>query len=47
MTSAQDHKRAQDGDQDLTPAEWEHFHQVRFIQKKVDEFCKKYVYQRL
>ena len=35
MTSAQDHKRAKDGDQGLnTGAKWERFHQVRSIQKK-------------
>ena len=34
MTSAQDHKRAGDGDTGLNTGEWEHFHQVRSIQKK-------------
>ena len=45
MTSAQDHKRAKDGDQGLNTAEWETFSPSPFYTKEVDEFCKKYVYQ--
>ena len=46
MTSAQDHKRAKDGDQGL-----EHrrhgqlFPQSPFYTKEVDAFCKKHIYQ--
>ena len=35
MTSAQDHKRAKDGDKGLNTEEWEHSHQVRFIHQKL------------
>ncbi len=35
MTSAQDHKRAEMEILDSTLEEWEHFHQVHFIQRKL------------
>ncbi len=45
MTSAQDHKRAQDGDQGLNTGGMGTFPRVRSIPEEVDEFCKKYIYQ--
>ncbi len=45
MTSAQDHKRAKDGDQGLNTGGMGTFSPSPFYTPEVDEFCKKYVYQ--
>ena len=45
MTSAQDHKRAKDGDQGLNTGGMGTFSPSPFYTPEVDAFCKKYVYQ--
>lgn len=45
MTSAQDHKRAKDGDQGLNTGGMGTFSPSPFYTEEVKEFCEKYVYQ--
>lgn len=45
MTSAQDHKRAKDGDQGLNTGGMGTFSPSPFYTPEVDQFCRKYIYQ--
>lgn len=45
MTSAQDHKRAKDGDQGLNTGGMGNFSPSPFYTPEVDEFCRKHIYQ--
>ena len=45
MSSAQDHKRAKDGDQGLNTGGMGTFSPSPFYTPEVDEFCKKHIYQ--
>lgn len=45
MTSAQDHKRAKDGDQGLNTGGMGTFSPSPFYTEEIKEFCEKYVYQ--
>ncbi len=46
MSSAQDHKRAKDGDQGLNTGGMGNFSPSPFYTEEVDKFCKENIYQR-
>ena len=46
MTSAQDHKRAKDGDQGLNTGGLGTFSPSPFYTEEVDRFCKEHIYQK-
>ena len=46
MTSAQDHKRAKDGDQELNTGGMGTFSPSPFYTPQVDAFCKEHIYQK-
>ncbi len=46
MSSAMDHKRAKDGDQGLNTGGMGNFSPSPFYTDEVDDFCRKYIYQR-
>lgn len=45
MTSAQDHKRAQDGDQGLNTGGMGTFSPSPFYTQEIQEYCEKHIYQ--